>query len=110
MTGDPHGMVDARLKKLGRVRRVAATVPNFLFALAVVAETDLVAAVPRHAAMYAARFGVRLADPPAPLVPLSRSAIQVIATRAAMADPGVSWLLRVLTECMSQQQRPSKRR
>jgi DNA-binding transcriptional LysR family regulator len=62
MTGDPHGMVDARLKKLGRVRRVAATVPNFLFALAVVAETDLIAAVPRRAATHAHRFGVVLAD------------------------------------------------
>jgi len=108
MTGDPHGNVDARLKKLGRVRRVAATVPNFLFALAVVAETDLIAAVPRHAATYAHRFDVVLAEPPAPLAPLSRSAIQVIATRAAMADPGVAWLWDVLTKWMGKQ-RPRKR-
>jgi len=105
MTGDPHGSVDARLKKLGRVRRVVATVPNFLFALAVVAETDLIAAVPRHAATYARRFGVVLADPPAPLAPLMRSAIQVVATRSAMADAGVAWLLGVLTECMGKQRR-----
>jgi DNA-binding transcriptional LysR family regulator len=105
MTGDPHGNVDARLKKLGRVRRVAATVPNFLFALAVVAETDLIAAVPRHAATYAHRFGVVLADPPAPLAPLARSAIQVIATRAAMADPGVAWLFGVVTECLGRKRR-----
>jgi DNA-binding transcriptional LysR family regulator len=105
MTGDPHGNVDATLKKLGRVRRVAATVPNFLFALTVVAETDLIAAVPRHAAAYAQRFGVVLADPPAPLAPLARSAIQVIATRSAMADPGVAWLFGVVTECMGQKRR-----
>jgi DNA-binding transcriptional LysR family regulator len=109
MTGDPHGNVDVLLKKLGRVRRVAATVPNFLFALAVVAETDLIAAVPRHAATYAERFGVVLANPPAPLAPLTRSAIQVIATRAAMADPGVSWLFGVLIECMGKQ-KPRKHR
>ena len=108
MTGDPHGSVDLRLKKLGRTRRVVATVPNFLFALAVVAETDLVAAVPRHASAYAERFGVVLVDPPAPLAPLTRSAIQVIATRAAMADPGVAWLFGVLTECMGKPR--SKRR
>ena len=108
MTGDPHGNVDAKLNKLGRVRRVAATVPNFLFALAVIAETDLIAAVPRHAATYAARFGVALTDPPPPLAPLARSAIQVIASRAAMADPGVAWLVGVLTNCMGVR-RTSKR-
>jgi len=100
MTGDPHGNVDERLKKLGRVRRVAATVPNFLFALAVVAETDLIAAVPRNSANYAHRYGVVLVDPPAPLAPLTRSPIQVIATRAAMADPGVAWLFGVLTRLL----------
>lgn len=101
MTGDPHGNVDALLKKLGRVRRVAATVPNFLFALSVVAETDLIAAVPRHAAAHAQRFGVVLVEPPAQIAPLTHSAIQVIATRTALTDPGVAWLFRVLTDCMS---------
>lgn len=101
MTGDPHGNVDVQLKKLGRARRVAATVPNFLLALAVVAETDLLAAVPRRAAVYAEQFGVAFVNPPAPLAPLSRSAIRIIATKAAMADPGVSWLFQVLVDCMS---------
>jgi DNA-binding transcriptional LysR family regulator len=109
MTGDPHGNVDVRLKKLGRVRRVAATVPNFLFALAVVAETDLIAAVPRQAVVYVRRFGVLLVDPPPPLVPLSRSSLHVIATHAAMADPGVAWLFRVVTECMGRRRRSTGR-
>jgi len=108
-TGEPHGNVDAMLKEIGRARRVAATVPNYLFALSVVAETDMIAAVPRHAATYAQRFGVVLVDPPAPLSPLARSSIQVIATRAAMADRGVAWLFGVLTDCMSQR-RPRRRR
>jgi DNA-binding transcriptional LysR family regulator len=106
---DAHGSVDVHLKKLGRARRVAATVPNFLFALAVVAETDLVAAVPRHTAAHARRLGVVLADPPAPLAPLMRSALQVIATRAAMADPGVAWLFGILLESV-ETQRPRRRR
>jgi DNA-binding transcriptional LysR family regulator len=107
MTGDPHGSVDVRLKKLGRSRRVAATVPNFLFALAVVAETDLLAAVPRNAIGYARRFGVVLVEPPAPLAPLTRSLIQVVASRAALADPGVAWLFGVLTDCFA---KPRRRR
>jgi DNA-binding transcriptional LysR family regulator len=100
-TGDPHGMVDVQLRKRGQVRRVAATVPNFLFALAVVAESDFIAAVPRHTAAFAQRFGVVLVSPPAPLAPLSRSAIQVITSRAALTDPGVAWLFGVVKACMS---------
>jgi DNA-binding transcriptional LysR family regulator len=109
MTGDPHGNVDVRLKKLGKTRRVAATVPNFLFALAVVAETDLIAAVPRHAATYAYRYGAVLVDPPAPLAPLTHSVIQIIAARAAMADPGVAWLFGVLADCSGKQPRRKRR-
>jgi DNA-binding transcriptional LysR family regulator len=97
-TGGPYGNVDAELKKLGRSRRISATVPNYLLALSLVAETDLVAAVPRRAAAHARRFGVVLADPPAPLAPLARSAIQLITTRSALADAGVAWLARVLLD------------
>jgi len=100
MTGDPHGNVDMELKKLGRTRRVAATVPNFLLALTLVAETDLVAAVPRQAAAHARRLGVVLRDPPAPLSPLTRSPISVLAMRAALEDAGVAWLFDVAGRCM----------
>jgi len=105
-TGDPYGNVDAELKKLGRTRRIAATVPNFLLALALVAETDLIAAVPRQAAAHARGLGVVLADPPPPLAPLTRSSINLIATRAALEDAGVAWLFRVVSECMG---RPPRR-
>jgi DNA-binding transcriptional LysR family regulator len=100
-TGDPFGNVDIELKKLGRARRIAATVPNFMLALALVAETDLVAAVPRAAAEHARKLGVLLVEPPAPLAPLTRSAINVIATRAAFEDAGVAWLFRVISESTS---------
>lgn len=99
LTGEPYGMVDMELKKHGLTRRIGVTVPNFLLALALVAETDLVAAVPRHAAAHAHRLGLVLADPPAPLAPLARSPINVTATRAALEDAGVAWLFRVVSEC-----------
>jgi DNA-binding transcriptional LysR family regulator len=99
-SGDPFGNVDMELKKLGRARRIATTVPNFLLALALVADTDLLAAVPRAAAMHARKLGVVLVEPPAPLAPLTRSAINLISTRAALEDAGVAWLFRVVSECM----------
>ena len=99
-TGDAFGNVDIELKKLGRERRIAATVPNFLLALALVAETDLIAAVPRAAAAHARKLGVALMDPPPPLAPLTRLAINLIGTRAALEDAGVAWLFRLITETM----------
>ena len=101
-SGDPHGAVDQELEKLGRSRRVAATVPSFLLALALVAATDLVAAVPRQSAIQARRFGIVLVDPPAPLAPLMRSPISLVATRAAMADAGVAWLFRTVASSVQQ--------
>ena len=92
--GDPHGFVDEALAKHGRSRRVAVTVPNFLFALAVVADTGLVAAVPRRfAAMHAPRFGVVYGESP---VALRRFRIDAIVPESAMADAGVAWLVDAL--------------
>jgi DNA-binding transcriptional LysR family regulator len=43
LAGDPNGFVDEILASRGRSRRIALTVPNFMFALAVIAETpDLI--------------------------------------------------------------------
>jgi DNA-binding transcriptional LysR family regulator len=47
-SGDSHGFVDKMLAERGLSRRIALTVPNFMLALAVIAETDLIVAIPRH--------------------------------------------------------------
>ena len=95
-SGDPHGFVDEHLAAQGRARRVALTVPNFMFALAVVAETDLVSALPRQfVAMHAARFGVRALDAP---LPLPDFRLNAVAPKVAMMDSGLAWLFEVLGE------------
>jgi DNA-binding transcriptional LysR family regulator len=92
--GDAHGFVDDVLAKQGRSRRIALTVPNFMFALAVVAETDLITALPRRfAAMYAPRFGVVTVEAP---LPLGRFRLNAIASKAAMMDAGLAWFFNVL--------------
>ncbi len=96
LAGDPHGFVDIALAAQGRSRRIALTVPNFMFALAVVAETDLLAALPaRLVAMHARRFGVSSADPP---LALPSYRIRAIAPRVALMDAAVAWLLDRLGE------------
>ncbi|MBX5015178.1 LysR family transcriptional regulator [Rhizobium lentis] len=94
--GDPHGFVDEPLARLGRARRVALTVPNFMFALAILAATDLICALPRRfAAMHAARFGVEIVDAP---LELTRFRINAILPKVALMDAGVAWLLAILEQ------------
>jgi DNA-binding transcriptional LysR family regulator len=94
MTGDAHGFVDDTLAEQGLSRRVALTVPNFMMAMALIAETGLVGAMPRHlVARHGAQFGIVASEPP---FPIRRDPIRAIATRAAMMDAGVAWLFETL--------------
>ncbi|MDP9811330.1 DNA-binding transcriptional LysR family regulator [Rhizobium tibeticum] len=93
-TGDPHGFVDEILATQGYSRRISLTVPNFMFALAVVADTDLISALPRRfVAMHAARFGVISLESPFPPTTFQLNAI---APRAAMIDAGLAWIFDLL--------------
>lgn len=92
--GDPFGHVDIALAKQGLARRVALTVPNFLMALAVISQTDIVAALPESLVVtYAKRFD--LVSAPLPFV-LERDQIYAVAPQVAMADEGLTWLMSVL--------------
>lgn len=96
LTGDAYGFVDDVLAKQGRARRVALTVPNFMFALAVVAETDLLAALPKSfATIYAPRLSVAFIKAPLPLNPFR---ICSVVPKAALADAGLAWILHLLGE------------
>ncbi|GGC72737.1 LysR family transcriptional regulator [Chelatococcus reniformis] len=89
-SGDPHGFVDEILAEQGRSRRTALTVPNFMLALAVIAETDLVSALPRRfVATYAARFGVLGLDPP---LALPQFRLNALMPKVAIMDAGLAWL------------------
>lgn len=94
LTGDPHGFVDDVLARDGLSRRVALTVPNFMFALAILPDTDLICAVPRRfAGQYAPRFGVEVHDSP---LPLGRFRLNAFVPKVALMDAGIAWLLERL--------------
>lgn len=93
-SGNPYGFVDEQLAKQGLTRRIALTVPNFMFALAVIAETDLISALPRRfVAMHAARFGVVALEPS---LPLPGFRLNAVAPKVAMMDAGLAWLFDLL--------------
>jgi DNA-binding transcriptional LysR family regulator len=93
-SGDPHGFVDEVLARQGLARRVALTLPNFIFACSFIAGTELICAVPRRfAEQHAPRMDIVVAEPP---LPLGAFRLNAFVPRAALADAGLQWLLRVL--------------
>ena len=91
LSGDPHGFIDDALAQQGRSRRVAVTVPNFMFALSMLLDSDLICAVPRRfAAAHAGRFGVVTVDAP---VALGRFTLNIVVPEVAMMDAGLAWLV-----------------
>ena len=96
LDGDPRGFIEQLLAKRGLQRRIVLTVPTFMMALIQLANSDMIAALPRRlVAQYAARFALEAVE-----LPLQRKSdvIQAVATKAAMMDAGVAWLMRLLVE------------
>lgn len=96
LDGDPSSFVDQLLRKRGLQRRVIMTVPTFMMALTHLSNSDMIAALPRRLVeRYAASFALALVE-----LPLKRKSdvIQAVATRAAMMDAGVAWLMELVVE------------
>jgi DNA-binding transcriptional LysR family regulator len=108
--GDAHGVVDAKLAGMGHSRRVALTVPNFMLALAQLADSDLVATLPRRlVTRHAKRFELVACPIPLPWTP---DPVRIVASKAAIADSGLAWLFDTLAGCFeaSSQSGDRKRR
>lgn len=87
--GPARGVVDMALEALGRRRRVSAYVPNFLVAPEIIAESDLVATVPRRLALAAARgLPLTVIEPP---LALPRFTVEAVWHERTHKDPGHVW-------------------
>jgi DNA-binding transcriptional LysR family regulator len=90
-TSNPQGPIDKQLAKRGLSRRVVLSVSNFMQALAIVAESDLVCALPRQfVAKHGSRYKVVISEPPFPFL---SSPVRVVVPQAAMSDDGLAWLM-----------------
>jgi DNA-binding transcriptional LysR family regulator len=89
--GDPKGIVDEPLARLGGLRRrVVMTIPHISAAPLIVARTDLVAVIAeRIARLYAAEHDLMLFEPP---VKLPEFTISVLTSVARASDPALQWL------------------
>ena len=96
--GQPHSPVDEALAKLGLTRTVAALVPGFATALALVRGSDLVATVPKHHC--AALLGDLVARP----LPFTLPGIRVALLWHPRldADPAHRWLRTLIRDICAQ--------
>ena len=107
-SADPRGYVDDILAKRGVSRRVVLTAPNFIAALALVSETDLLVAAPeRLARMHAKRFGLTVLPAPTPFPSFP---IKAIVPAAAMRDAGLAWLMGRLAAASGAEKPKARRR
>lgn len=98
------GAVDQALAKLGRRRTIALRVPSFLVAPRVVAETDLVAVVPRRLAPPSdGDAGVRALPLPIAVPPLL---VSMAWHERSRSDAGHAWLRRRLLASHAPRARP----
>jgi DNA-binding transcriptional LysR family regulator len=84
------GVVDAALDRIKRKRRVAVTLPYFLAAPAVVAQTDFVMTIAHRTALqFAPLFALRIFPPP---IPLRGFDVAMAWRRRSEADAAFMWL------------------
>ena len=94
--GSLSGVVDGVLAKHGRTRHVAVAVPYFLSALATVAQSDLIATLPRRLVqVHAAHFAVQTTSPP---ITIRRFPVSMIWSRRLSTDPASVWLRKQITQ------------
>jgi len=94
-----RGWIDERLDALGRERNVVAVVPHFSAAVAVVAQSDLIAIMPESVArLFEASHDLLLLDFPFGSEQQSTSMIWLAENEL---DPASLWLRRQITECFS---------
>lgn len=93
------GRVDEVLQRRGLRRRVIASVPMFLAALAIVAESDLVATLPETIAdQHAARFGLAVHPCPIDVEPFD---ILSVRHARSQGDGGIAWLASLMPRQVS---------
>lgn len=99
LSGHPRGFVDDLLARRGLKRRIVLTVPTFMMALAHLASSDLIATLPRRLVdRHAARFGLVSVELPFKRKP---DPIQAVATKAAMMDAGIAWLMDIIVSSIT---------
>lgn len=94
LSGRPYGFIDEALSGLGLTRRVSMTVNQYYTAAHIVAQTDLLTALPRKFAATAEMAkSLEIRELPLPVAPVS---VHVLWLRGSRHPAAIAWLLDAL--------------
>ncbi|MFZ7089739.1 LysR family transcriptional regulator [Primorskyibacter sp. 2E233] len=97
--GNLTAMGDKALAQVGRARRIMMTMPVFSGVYTAVAQSDLIALIPKQLALEKAEmFGLDLYQPP---MPVTRAEITMVWHRRADRNPALLWLRQQISELMA---------
>jgi DNA-binding transcriptional LysR family regulator len=106
--GVTPGVVDSALEALGQTRRVVLTVPHYLAAPVIVAQTDLVMTLPRRVAKRFARIDrLRTFTPP---VAVKGFDVVMASHPRSVAEPPIQWLKQIIRAVAAEIGKPRERR
>ena len=92
--GTFHGIVDRSLRQHGRKRYVAISVPMFFPAMTIVAQSDLLSALPRSLVeQFSSRFALAFQPPPMEIRPFD---ISVVRHKRDEKNQAILWAMSVL--------------
>jgi DNA-binding transcriptional LysR family regulator len=94
--GGFHGITDTALQALGLQRQVALSVPHFLFVMAALASTDLVALLP--ARLVQGNSTLQWVEPP---VQVPGYQMTMLWHERYHRDPGHAWLRELIAQCLA---------
>lgn len=98
--GRPGGTVDDALAKQGLVRRVAIVLPDFLTAMRLVADAELISTLPERLVDAVGGVGLRRLTPPLELPPLR---IGLAWHERVAHEPGIAWIrAQIRAACQAQ--------
>lgn len=93
-SGDTHGTVDAALERIGRTRRIAAVMPQFMIAFAAVAKSDAVVTAPSRVCLeLGALFDLEVFPPP---VTVPGFEVGLLRHQNGRDDPALSWVAELI--------------
>ena len=94
-SGARRGNLDAILEAAGRQRRIGLVVPSFQMVPALLADSDMIALMPRHGPPQSALAGLRILHPP---LHVPGFALHMAWHRRNPANPVIDLVTRLLTE------------
>jgi DNA-binding transcriptional LysR family regulator len=97
--GDDRGHIDDALQAIGASRSIGLSVPSAVWALTILADTNLLAALPRRlVAQYGSSFGVTFTELP---FKMCADTVGVVMPKAVLNDTGLQWLVTEIGSAMT---------